>query len=82
LYMKNEFLVGEIAIEFLNLDRLLEEMKALLDSCENSPSQTEARAAGSILHDFYCGIEKIFRRIAHNVDQDIPSGDNWHADLL
>lgn len=40
------------------------------------------RAAGSILHDFYCGVEKIFERIAVVVDKNLPKGDNWHVDLL
>lgn len=42
----------------------------------------ETRAAGSILHDFYSGIEKIFRRIAAKIDRDIPSDEDWHTELL
>ncbi|MBI2265735.1 MAG: hypothetical protein HYU64_11260, partial [Armatimonadetes bacterium] len=46
------------------------------------PSSLEVRAAGSILHDFYSGIEKIFRRISSNLDGDMPSGEDWHLELL
>lgn len=42
----------------------------------------EVRAAGSILHDFYCGIEKIFERIAVAIDRSFPKGENWHTELL
>jgi hypothetical protein len=40
------------------------------------------RAAGSILHDFYCGAEKLFKKIASRLDRDIPSGEDWHLQLL
>jgi hypothetical protein len=34
------------------------------------------------LHDFYAGLERIFRQIATTVDQSIPSGPEWHRELL
>jgi hypothetical protein len=34
------------------------------------------------LHDFYVGIERLFRLIASTVDGDVPAGDEWHRDLL
>jgi len=40
------------------------------------------RAAGSILHDFYTGIEKIFCNIANKIDKGLPEGENWHIELL
>ncbi len=46
------------------------------------PTSLELRAAGSILHDFYNGVERIFERIATAIDQDLPSAPNWHVDLL
>ncbi|HEY8884396.1 MAG TPA: hypothetical protein VIO35_03715, partial [Chloroflexota bacterium] len=46
------------------------------------PTSLELRAAGSILHDFYNGVERVFERIATAIDQDLPSAPNWHVDLL
>jgi len=34
------------------------------------------------LHDFYTGLERIFSQIARVVDNSMPSGRNWHRDLL
>ncbi len=80
--MKESLLVlkAEIEKELRDLERLAAEMSEVLR--QPSPTFLETRAAGSILHDFYSGIEKIFRRIALRVDRDIPSGDDWHTVLL
>ncbi len=72
----------QLEIEAGNLDRLLGEMKLLLAEIEERKSFVEVRAAGSILHDFYSGIEKIFKRIAVSVDKSFPQGENWHTELL
>ncbi|MEW6192552.1 MAG: hypothetical protein AB1507_04250 [Bacillota bacterium] len=34
------------------------------------------------LHDFYSGLERIFRHIASTVDESVPAGQEWHRDLL
>ena len=34
------------------------------------------------LHSFYSGIEKIFKLIAKEVDENLPDGPNWHEELL
>jgi hypothetical protein len=34
------------------------------------------------LHDFYTGLERLFEQIATGVDQSVPSGPDWHRDLL
>lgn len=70
----------EIEKELKDLDRLDTEMTEVLN--HPNPSFLETRAAGSILHDFYSGIEKIFKRIAFRIDRDVPSGEDWHTDLL
>lgn len=40
------------------------------------------RARGSILHDLYNGIERIFVRIADELDGGPPRGDAWHQGLV
>lgn len=40
------------------------------------------RARGSILHDLYNGIERIFVRIADELDGGPPRGDAWHQRLV
>jgi len=34
------------------------------------------------LHGFYAGIERIFELIAKRIDESLPSGENWHRELL
>jgi len=50
----------------------------ILPSSTKRPSSVELRAIGSILHDFYSGIEKVFKRIALEIDGEIPKGEDWH----
>jgi hypothetical protein len=40
------------------------------------------RAAGSVLHDFYNGAERVFERVARTIERDVPDGPSWHAELL
>lgn len=65
--------------ELKKLKQLEKEKDGLLKS---KPSNYALRAGGSILHDFYTGIEKIFEDIAKEVDRRVPIGDSWHSDLL
>ena len=60
--------------------RLLDKEKDSL--LKKKPSNYILRASGSILHDFYTGIEKIFESIAKEVDQRMPMGEEWHSELL
>jgi len=34
------------------------------------------------LHSFYSGLEHVFEKIASLVDESIPTGANWHQELL
>lgn len=74
-------LKADIDREMRNLERLTQELDTVLDAtAEETP--VRVRAAGSVLHDFYTGVEKIFRRIAMRIDQDLPTGEDWHVQLL
>lgn len=77
-----ERLKKDIEIELKNLQRLVQEMDELIRELPEIPGFIETRAAGSIVHDFYCGIEKIFERIAIAVDKNLPEGEDWHKQLL
>ena len=74
-------LKADIERELQNLDRLTLELNTVLTT--TSPNTAvRVRATGSVIHDFYTGVEKIFRRIATRVDQDLPTGEDWHVQLL
>ena len=53
-----------------------------LEQLDGSPTTLELRGLGSILHDFYTGIEQIMERIATTFDGELPAGANWHVQFL
>ncbi|MYA98594.1 hypothetical protein F4X90_02775 [Candidatus Poribacteria bacterium] len=40
------------------------------------------RALAADLAEVYTGFEKIFERIANEIDKQLPKGERWHTDLL
>ena len=75
-------LAADLENELGQLDRLIQELRALSQRLIDLPTSVELRAAGSILHDFYNGAERIFERIATAIDSSLPTGPNWHVELL
>src|SRR3989442_1331963 len=73
----------QIAGELDQLNRLIDIHRALLDQCALvPPSPIETSALGAMLHSFYNGIENIFKRIALELDGELPDSGTWHRDLL
>lgn len=73
---------ADIRRELSSLDLLAAETEQLLARIPHRPSFVEIRAAGSLLHDFYTGAEKIFQRIALEMEGGLPAGAEWHSELL
>ena len=72
-----------------DIDRELRQIEALVGECREArekvgaqPSLLEVRGVGSILHDFYSGIERVLERIATELDGELPQGRDWHIQLL
>ena len=71
-------LKAEVESELTGLEALSNEMSA-------APRQDDTyslRARGSILHDFYTGVERILVRIAAEVNGGVPQAAQWHRELL
>lgn len=66
--------------EFLNITAEIADAQSRLGTRE--PDTFELRALGSILHDIYNGAESICHHIAKEIDRRLPTGANWHRDLL
>ncbi|OAT79818.1 hypothetical protein [Desulfotomaculum copahuensis] len=77
-------LEARIRQELRQLDKLSAEMKKALKPFQGKEIKNTVilRALGSMLHDFYTGVEKIFLNIAKEIDQLAPRGENWHRQLL
>lgn len=75
-------LKSDIERELRQLDKLAAECSQALGELVGVPSALELRGVASILHDFYCGVERIFERIATELDGELPHGQDWHVQLL
>jgi hypothetical protein len=81
-FMDKDAFKRELENEINNLERLNGEMSRLLNIINDTPDFIETRAAGSIVHDFYCAVERIFERISVQIDGGLPAGEDWHTELL
>ncbi|MCY4123520.1 MAG: hypothetical protein OXG72_21645, partial [Acidobacteria bacterium] len=72
-------LAAEIEHELEGLEQLGEEVAAAPLDDDNTFA---LRARGSMLHDFYGGIERVFVRIAEELDGGVPHGEQWHRQML
>ena len=71
-------LAAEVTAELASLEQLAQELAG-------APSRADAyslRARGSILHDFSSGVERIFVRIAGELNGGVPQAERWHQELL
>ncbi len=61
----------------------LNKLRALLaEASSYSVDTVNPRVIASLLHDFYTGIERIFQKIAKDIEGDVVNGRGWHKALL
>jgi len=80
-----ETLIKDIRQEISYIDEIYLQIEPLIEAAEKAPLEEKAfynRAAGSILHDFYTGLEKIFCDVANKIDSGLPKKEDWHIRLL
>ena len=76
-------LIAEIRDELSALAKvkaLLEEARARF--AERAPDPLELGGIALSLHAFYNGVENLFRRVALELGEGLPGGDDWHSQLL
>ena len=68
----------------ISLTKLKLYPKISADSISGLPLDDEisCRIIGSYLHDYYCVLEKMFIHVAKSFGENLPSGRQWHKDLL
>lgn len=69
---------AEIEKEQANLNELRKEMRGI----KSEQSIILRRSMGSILHDFYNCCERIFKKIAIEIDGGYEDTEKWHKALL
>ena len=76
-------IMAEISQDLAYLKDLTKECNQFYESNKKQiDSSANMRVLGSILHDFYTYIENIFRKIAINIEDELPSDPAWHSTLL
>ena len=83
--MNRKRLTQRINDELVKIEETLERIQRGLENIDVLPVQAREFIENTIatdLADVYKGIERIFERIAREVDMHVPRGSTWHKDLL
>ncbi|NPV06389.1 MAG: hypothetical protein HPY83_00325 [Anaerolineae bacterium] len=75
-------LAARIRQEVDSLNLVVARAERAAERMRGQPDPLWADAAALNLHDFYAGLERLFRLIASQVDGSVPSGQEWHRDWL
>lgn len=75
---------GRIRQELADIDRVVSRVERAMTAAQQQPQDQDLYldAAALNLHDFYAGLERIFQQIASTIDRSVPSGHEWHRELL
>lgn len=78
-----EKIITHVSFEIDQIDQLLVVYADLWERVQQrTPDLVEVAATAAVLHSFYTGLENIFLSIAKELDHQVPSGLQWHRDLL
>ena len=83
--MNRKRLTQRINDELAKIEETLARIHRGLDNIDVLPIQAREFIENTIatdLADVYMGIERIFERIAREVDTHMPTGEEWHKNLL
>lgn len=75
---------GRIRQELAEVERIVSRAERAVLVARQRPEDQDLLldSAALNLHDFYAGLERIFYHIASTVDRSVPSGHEWHRELL
>lgn len=78
-------LIQRITDERTKIDRTVGRIERALEKIDILPVDAREfieRALAADLAEVYTGFEKIFERIANEIDKQLPKSERWHTDLL
>ncbi|PKO23685.1 MAG: hypothetical protein CVU38_02825 [Chloroflexi bacterium HGW-Chloroflexi-1] len=75
-------LIGRLDAELIELERVLARAERLMAKARAQGDEDYLDGAALNLHSFYAGAERIFEEIAREIDGSVPTGPEWHRDLL
>ena len=71
-----------ISIELDEIEQLINRIYIGLQKAKQNSDDYYLDGVALNLHGLYSGIERIFTMIAENIDNNLPSGKDWHVALL
>ena len=83
--MNMDQLIQRISDDRKKMEGAVERIAAALENISDVPARYRRSielAVARYLYDFYKQLENVFQRIAREVDQEVPTGGEWHKDLL
>lgn len=77
-------LSAEVAIDAAALEARAEETSKLLTTwgARVTLARAELTLVAANLHGYYTALETLCERVARQLDENVPIGPTWHADLL
>jgi len=75
-------LAGRLRQVFLDVERVVRRAEQLLAKTRQTGDDGYLDGAALNLHSFYAGLEAGLEDIARTMDGALPSGPNWHQELL
>ncbi|MCL2094105.1 MAG: hypothetical protein FWH12_07920 [Treponema sp.] len=73
----------KIEHEISRIDKLLNDVKPLLDLCKlKEPDIIEITACAQVLHSFYNGIESLVILVFKYLNEILPNDNKWHKTLF
>src|SRR4030066_1361794 len=80
--MDKNNIVSYCEAELENIEKVVLEMDALLSKKQTEFTVIELSAIATFLHNFYNGVENIFKRIFKYKQFQLGQSDTWHKDML
>ena len=70
--------------EMHDLEQVVDRVERAVQAAQRASEDVDLYldAAALNLHDFYAGLERVFRLIAARVEQSVPGDAEWHRELL
>ena len=78
-------LIQRITDEHTKIERTVGRVERALEKIDILPVDAREfieRALAADLAEVYTGFEKIFERVANEIDKQLPKGERWHTNLL
>jgi hypothetical protein len=79
---EQQALAGRIQQALSDLEQVVQRVEALAEKARQTGDMDYLDGVSLNLHGFYTGVERIFEDIARHVDESMPTGPEWHRDLL